>query len=327
MTDTLEDTAQRIAGRGRDALVERLRPAFRDAAAKHADVLELSDEQIEEMVQRAADRADGLQWRRALAGVATEELGIGLGEALSHPAVVRAQEIVGAPSYEESREAVEARRPETAEPETAEPEAAEPEAAEPEAAEPEAAEPEAAEPEAAEPEAEPEPPAAAADPEPEPQPEPPEAAADPEPEPQPEPQEPGAHEVLPTPIEPHEVAPATRADDDSGEALRLAVIHLGGVANLAAGERDIELRISRFGLDIVRGAHEPLGRLTWNDIRTLSVPPNKGLRRRRRDGRAHLVIHTNHGDASFEVPAVAPDELREYLAPIVERHGRAVEAR
>jgi hypothetical protein len=262
VTDTLEDTAQRIAERGRDALVERLRPAFRDAAAKHADVLELSDDQIEEMVQRAADRADGLQWRRALAGVATEELGIGLGEALSHPAVVRAQAIVGAPSYEESREAVAARRPEP---------------------------PDAVE---AEPVAGAEPP-----------------------------------EVEPTPIEPHEVAPAPPAGDGSGETVRLAVIHLGGVANLGAGERDVELRISQFGLDIVRGAEEPLGRLTWRDIRTLRVPPNKGLRRRRRDGRAHLVIHTDHGDASFEVPAVAPEELREHLAPIVERHGRAVDSR
>ncbi len=121
MTDSLEDTAQRIAERGRDALVERLRPAFRDAAAKHADVLELRDEQIEEMVQRAADRADGLQWRRALAGVATEELGIGLGEALSHPAVARAQAIVGAPSYEERREAVVAGRPEASAATTPEP--------------------------------------------------------------------------------------------------------------------------------------------------------------------------------------------------------------
>ena len=109
--------------------------------------------------------------------------------------------------------------------------------------------------------------------------------------------------------------------------VRLAVIHLGGVANLAVGERDIELRISGFGLDIVRGAEQPLGRLTWSDIRTVSVPPLRGLRRRRRDGRAHLVIHTDHGDASFEVPAVAPDELRDYLAPVVERHGRALESR
>src|SRR5437763_12571878 len=61
------------------------------------------------MVQRAADHADGLQWRRALASVATQELGIGLGEALGHPAVERAQAIVGAPSYEDSLAALEAR--------------------------------------------------------------------------------------------------------------------------------------------------------------------------------------------------------------------------
>jgi hypothetical protein len=100
--DMLENSAQQIADQGRDALVTRLRPAFKEAAAAHSDVLTLDDEQLERMVQRAADRADGLQWRRALASVATEQLGIGLGEALGHPAVARAHAIVGAPSYEEA---------------------------------------------------------------------------------------------------------------------------------------------------------------------------------------------------------------------------------
>ncbi len=106
MTDTLDDAARQIAEQGRDALVERLRPAFKEAAAAHSDVLTLDDEQVERMVQRAADRADGLQWRRALASVASDQLGIGLGEALGHPAVARAQAIVGAPSYEEALVAV-----------------------------------------------------------------------------------------------------------------------------------------------------------------------------------------------------------------------------
>ena len=53
-------------------------------------------------MQIAAERADGLQWRRALAGVAAEELGVSVTEALSHPAVARAQTLVGAPSYEQS---------------------------------------------------------------------------------------------------------------------------------------------------------------------------------------------------------------------------------
>ena len=128
MTDTTEDTARQIAEQGREALVERLRPAFAEAAAAHSDVLTLDDQQLEQMVQRAADRADGLQWRRALAAVASEQLGIGLGEALGHPAVARAQVIVGAPSYEEALQAVSAARaPVTEEPEDVAAPVAEPE--------------------------------------------------------------------------------------------------------------------------------------------------------------------------------------------------------
>ncbi|MFL5831024.1 MAG: hypothetical protein ACJ76X_14010 [Solirubrobacteraceae bacterium] len=273
MTEELDQTAQQIADRGREALIERLRPAFRDAAAQHADVLELNDEQLEQMVERAADRADGLQWRRALASVATEELGIGLGEALSHPAVERAQMIVGAPSYEESLAALTAKR-------QAEADAA--------------AEPD--EPEGLDEEEE-------AD-EPEPLDEEPEAD-----EPEPLDEEPEADE--PEPL------------DEPG-SIRVAVIHLGGVANLEPGEGDIELRLSEVGLDIVRGTDETLGRLTWEDIHELTVPAPRGLIRRRRDARAHLVIRTENGDASFEVLAVAADEVRDQLAPLIERHGRTI---
>ena len=99
MTDTLEQTARRIAERGRPALLEFLRPAFQQTAADHADVVELDADQLERMVQDAADHADGLLWRRALAGVAAQELGISLGEALGHQAVARAQAIVGAPAF------------------------------------------------------------------------------------------------------------------------------------------------------------------------------------------------------------------------------------
>jgi hypothetical protein len=261
VTEELDQTAQQIADRGREALIERLRPAFRDAAAQHADVLELNDEQLEQMVERAADRADGLQWRRALASVATEELGIGLGEALSHPAVERAQMIVGAPSYEESLAALTAKR-------QAEADAA--------------AEPD--EPEGLDEEEE----------------------AD---EPEPLDEEPEADE--PEPL------------DEPG-SIRVAVIHLGGVANLEPGEGDIELRLSEVGLDIVRGTDETLGRLTWEDIHELTVPAPRGLIRRRRDARAHLVIRTENGDASFEVLAVAADEVRDQLAPLIERHGRTI---
>jgi hypothetical protein len=96
------ELAARIASQGREALVERLRKAYADAAAAHADIVSLDEQRIEALVQSAADRADGLQWRRALASVASQELGISLAQALTHPAVSEAQEQLGAPSYEAS---------------------------------------------------------------------------------------------------------------------------------------------------------------------------------------------------------------------------------
>ncbi len=105
-----EQIAQRLATRGRDALVERLRNAYAQAAEVHADVLSIDGDRLETIVQGAADRADGLQWRRALADLASGELGISLTDALAHPAVARAQELVGAPSYEDSLAAL-GRRP------------------------------------------------------------------------------------------------------------------------------------------------------------------------------------------------------------------------
>jgi hypothetical protein len=92
--------ADRIASRGRDALVEQLRKAYAEAAASHSDIVSLGPERIEALVQAAADRADGLQWRRALASVASQELGVSLAEALTHPAVREAQDRLGAPSYD-----------------------------------------------------------------------------------------------------------------------------------------------------------------------------------------------------------------------------------
>jgi hypothetical protein len=100
--ESVDDLAERIAARGQDALVERLRLAFAQAAVVHADLVQVDEVRLEEIVQGFVPRADGLQWRRALAAVAAEELEIDPTHALHHPAVVRAQEIVGAPSYEDS---------------------------------------------------------------------------------------------------------------------------------------------------------------------------------------------------------------------------------
>jgi hypothetical protein len=278
VTETLEHTARRIADRGREALLSRLHPAFQEAAAAHSDVLRLDDEQLEQMVQRAADRADGLQWRRALAGMATEELGIGLGEALGHPAVVRAQAIVGAPSYEASLNAL-------------------------------GSAPEAGD---RQPAAQVEEPRADGD---EPAPDDEEPAADGEApsaddEPPTEHQSPATKEV--PALEPYSA--------DGPQVLRLAAVHLGGIANLEPAEAGIELRLSEDGLDIARGPQELLGRLRWAEIGSLDVPPARGLRRRRRGGGAQLVIRTRHGDASFEIPAASAEELDGQLNPLRQRH-------
>lgn len=381
MSETSEQTAERIAARGREALIARLRPAFEEAAAAHADVLQLSPEQIEEMIQRAADRADGLQWRRALAAVATEELGLTLGEALSHPDVIRAHEIVGAPSYEDSLAELSApiRRPADATPAVSAAETPEPAA---EASEPAA---EASEPAAESPDAAPETPepaeadaAADADPEaagavlPDPDvalpasedggvaddatetddelaaPDAP-AVAEPATDPGLDPAAalgpadseaplPGLDAPVPdgepTPGEPPSDEPVAALDQPTVEydvdeweedeyyepdGLRMGVVHLGGIANLEPAEKDIELLMSEEGLDIIRGGHDVLGRLDWQHVRALEVPTPRS-RRRRKPGVTHLVIRTARGDASFEVPEITPEELREHLAPVIAEH-------
>jgi hypothetical protein len=307
VNDTTEQTAQRIAAQGREALLARLRPAFEEAATAHADVLELTPEQLEEMVQRSADRADGLQWRRALAAVATEELGIGLGEALSHPAVERAQEIVGAPSYEESlaklgplpqtqaqdddQQAARAEEALEAEPEPVEAEPEPVEAARTTAAS-QAEEPEATGDEAGK-------------------------------EPSDTAHAEARGEALderdgPTTAEPASIREDNGAPPSSEELrpLRIAAVHLGGIANLAPAESDIQLEFSEHGLDVIRGSDTILGRLGWEDIRALEVPEPRGWRRRRQERPGHLVVRTDHGDASFEIPGLTSNDLRDHIEPV-----------
>jgi hypothetical protein len=322
VTETVEHTARKIAEQGREALLARLRPAFEQAAATHGEGLELDEEQLERMVQRAADRADGLQWRRALAQVATEQLGIGLGEALGHPAVARAQAIVGAPSYEEALGDLGGGKPAPAEEAAAEP-ASEPEP-EPEAAEaPDADASEPSEP-AAEDESKPTPDEPADEESPEPE---VEKAPDEQAESAEEPEHEPAPVAAPTPAPAASMparapAPAPAAADTAApSALRLRAVHLGGIANLAPAEGDLELHLSDAGLDIVRGPERtPLGRLTWDEIVALEAPAVGGRFRRKRQGDAHMVIRSAQGSASFEIPGVTTDELSEHLAPMLARH-------
>jgi hypothetical protein len=321
MTDTDDHVAERIAERGRGALLERLRPAFRDAADAHSDLIQLDHDQLEQMVQRAADRADGLQWRRALASVATEELGIGLGEALGHPAVERAQRIVGAPSYEESL----AELGLVSETKAFEDGAAEPEI-DPEVVSEDASELAAAEAEAAVEEVEHEEHVAVED-----------AALEAQDESeQSEPESPDDAATDPSATEPSATEPSAtessepeRPEPDSpvtadASTLRVNAIHQGGIANLAPEEGGLEIQLSEAGLDIARDDGDILGRLPWNEIDAIEVPAARGMRRRRKRD-AQLVVKTSQGEATFSIPSVTPDEFRQLLNPVVERH-RPVEA-
>jgi len=330
--EALDTTARKIADRGPDALVERLRTVYREAAQTHSDIVTMDDGRLEELVQQSVQRADGLQWRRALADVATQELGISLSEALRHPAVERAQEMLGAPSYEESLAEL-TNRPAPSAPTSVEPEQApEPEPAAPrfgrrrrgaarqaEAEEADRArseeEVEVAEAVSAEPEQElvvendvsavedelPEVDTellADAD----------EAEAD----------EAGITTELMTELDGEAAEAEAEAEDGiQADELRVTAVHLGGVANLPAAQ-SVDLRVSADGLDIMRDENQILGRLGWIDIDTLEVPVPRG-RRRRRGGRPRLVVRTRQGDASFEIASIGGDELREQLEPLITR--------
>jgi hypothetical protein len=352
MTDidlSVDTLAQRIAARGRDALVQRLRSAYADAASAHADIVSLGEERIEALVQGAADRADGLQWRRALAGVAAEELGVSVAEALSHPAVARAQALVGAPSYEQSLAELITRPVPPAPAVNGSATAGAPAGAPAPLAAPRSELPEPPAPEPTEPE--PEPPA------PEPQPtfqhEQPAPAPDPAPVALAEPlsdelesveADEEVFELLPEPdpieletelyelageyidddppptLEPEPFEPEVVTADDLD--LRVTAVHLGGVANLPTHRDGLDLRLSGNGLDILQGEHDIIGRLVWDEIDALEVPHLRNRRRRQQKTRSRLVVRTAHGDASFEIPGFSSDELRDRIEPLISSFGR-----
>jgi hypothetical protein len=270
ITSDDRELARRIAGRGREVMLERLRSAFAHQTATQP-ISDVDPVRLEDLVQRAADRAGSALWLRSLAQGAMDELDLDLADAIRHPAVAQAQELVGAPAYP---------LPEPA------------------------------------PAPEPEPPEA---------PEAPEAAEEPE---EPEPlQEPPAAEPEPLPDTTQVVdvpTPAPAPPLAEPQALRLAAVHLSGIETLRQGDRDIELRLSEAGLDVLKRSNgAAIGRLEWREIETVQVPPPKrGLRGRRRGRELH--VSTGRGQAQFELPGLTDTELREHLEPTLNRlHGDA----
>lgn len=216
----LEQIAQGIARDGRREVIDRLRTALR----RQADTagVTLADDDLDRLAAGAADHADGVLWRRALAGAAAQRLGIGLAQAIMHPAVLHAHQLVGAPAYHAR------------------------------------------------------PPAGG-----------------------------------PAPV----------------EAVRVPAVHLHGIDALADGERDLELRFSPAGLDVLkRSSGAAIGRLSWQEIRAVELPRSRrGLGARRRGRELHVA--TDRGQASFELSELTDEQLRVHLEPMLARaRGRGLTA-
>jgi hypothetical protein len=118
------------------------------------------------------------------------------------------------------------------------------------------------------------------------------------------------------------VLPARKDQDASSEAdgLRIAAIHLGGIEALRVGEDDIELRLSTAGLDVLkRSSGAPIGRLEWGQIESVDLPRGRRglLPGRRRTFELHVA--TDRGRASFELPGVTEEQLKEHLEPMLAR--------
>jgi hypothetical protein len=137
-----------------------------------------------------------------------------------------------------------------------------------------------------------------------------------------------AHELVGAP--PYDVpAPPARlhsAPEPTPEALRLSAVHLAGIKSLRVGEDGIELRFSAAGVDLLRrpgGAG--IGRLKWSEIRAVELPQGRrGIGRRRVQ---ELHVDTVRGRASFELPGVSGEQVREYLQPMLARNRGDAETR
>jgi hypothetical protein len=129
----------------------------------------------------------------------------------------------------------------------------------------------------------------------------------------------GAPPYRSPPAPPDPVGSAGLADAPA-DALRLAAVHIGGIESLRAGERDIELRFSPAGLDVLtRSSGAAVGHLDWRSMSSVDLPrPRRGLRGRRRAQELHVL--TDSGRASFELPGLTEAQLTEHVKPMLARY-------
>jgi hypothetical protein len=258
------DAPVRIAEAGRERALQRMQDAFEHQFGTSSE-LEVDRSQLARDVADAVERAGSALWRISLAEAASEQFGLSVEEALAHPALSAAEQLIDAPAATFVLETEPGADIELATGEFA-----------------------------AVPEAETEAETAAADDEP---------AATPL----------GTAELL-------------ELDEMLSEPdpLRLGAIHTGGIEALAIGESDVELRLSRDGLDVLqRSSGAAIGRLEWAEIVTVEVKPVKRRMFRRASGYT-LHVQTETGQASFSLPELSVPEADEHLRPTLQLwHGGA----
>lgn len=130
----------------------------------------------------------------------------------------------------------------------------------------------------------------------------------------------GAPPYLSPPAPPGPAASDGHRDATTADALRLAAVHIEGIESLRAGERDIELRLSPGGLDVLtRSSGAIVGHLDWSSMLSVDLPRRRrGLRSRRRAQELHVL--TGRGRASFELPGLTDRQLTEHVEPMLTRH-------
>ncbi len=102
--------------------------------------------------------------------------------------------------------------------------------------------------------------------------------------------------------------------------MSLAAVHLEGIAAIRRGEDDLELRFSAAGIDfLTRSTGAALGRLRAREIVAIELPPARRGRRRGRRRDPELHIRTGRGRASFAVPGLTDEQIRERLGPMADR--------
>jgi hypothetical protein len=117
------------------------------------------------------------------------------------------------------------------------------------------------------------------------------------------------------------VTPAHRAGDADAslQALRIAAVHVSGIESLRNGERDLELRFSDAGLDLLKASSgAAIGRLLWSDIHSVEVASSRrGLRPGRRV--PELQVRAQSGRATFQLPKMNSEQVNDYLEPVLAR--------